>query len=53
MTLDPRAVFHILNRTTIYEKPWQSRRLITRLIGEGLLGSEGHIHRRQVSYHWN
>ena len=49
MTLDSFAVSHILGRTTIYEKPWQSRRLITRLIGEGLLGSEGQVHRRQAS----
>ncbi|KAF8530969.1 cytochrome P450 [Gautieria morchelliformis] len=41
------SISHILNRPTIYEKPWQSRRLITRLIGEGLLASEGQSHRRQ------
>lgn len=49
MTLDPVAIMHVLNRSTVYEKPWQSRRLITRLIGEGMLGSEGNMHKRQVS----
>jgi len=47
MTLDPVAIMHVLNRSAIYEKPWQSRRLITRLIGEGMLGSEGNVHKRQ------
>lgn len=39
---------YILNRSTVYEKPWQSRRLIARLIGEGMLAAEGNIHKRQV-----
>ncbi|KAF8577885.1 cytochrome-450 hydroxylase [Ramaria rubella] len=47
MTVDPLAISHVLNRSTIYEKPWQSRRLITRLIGEGMLASEGNLHKRQ------
>ncbi|GJJ13922.1 hypothetical protein Clacol_008179 [Clathrus columnatus] len=46
VTVDPTAMTYILNRPWIYQKPWQSRRLITRLIGEGLLGSEGIIHKR-------
>jgi hypothetical protein len=49
MTVDPVAVSHVLNRSTVYEKPWQSRRLITRLIGEGMLGAEGNVHKRQAS----
>lgn len=34
-TLDPVAVAHIMNRSQDYQKPWQSRRLITSLIGCG------------------
>jgi cytochrome P450 len=47
LTLDPVSVAHVLKHYTIYEKPWQSRRLITRLIGCGLLAAEGQIHKRQ------
>ncbi|KAG9316669.1 cytochrome P450 [Chiua virens] len=35
LPLDPVSAFHVLKNTTIYEKPWQSRRLITDLIGCG------------------
>lgn len=38
---------HVLKNSTIYEKPWQSRRLISDLIGCGMLAAEGHVHRRQ------
>lgn len=38
---------HVLKNSTIYEKPWQSRRLITSLIGCGMLAAEGHVHKRQ------
>ncbi|KAG5637994.1 hypothetical protein H0H81_002355 [Sphagnurus paluster] len=47
LTLDPISVAHVLKNSTIYEKPWQSRRLITSLIGCGMLSAEGQIHRRQ------
>lgn len=47
MTLDPVSIAHVLKNYTIYEKPWQSRRLITRLIGCGLLAAEGQVHKRQ------
>ncbi|KIJ45274.1 hypothetical protein M422DRAFT_30124 [Sphaerobolus stellatus SS14] len=47
ITVDPVAITHILNRISVYEKPWQSRRLISHLIGEGMLASEGNMHRRQ------
>jgi hypothetical protein len=36
-----------MKNSTIYEKPWQSRRLITGLIGCGMLAAEGMTHRRQ------
>ncbi|KAG8906601.1 hypothetical protein FRC01_007948, partial [Tulasnella sp. 417] len=47
LTLDPRAMNHILNNNQIYEKPWQSRRLVSNLIGNGLLSSEGIHHKKQ------
>jgi cytochrome P450 len=40
-------VAHVLKNSTIYEKPWQSRRLITSLIGCGMLAAEGQVHKRQ------
>lgn len=46
-TLDPVALAHVLKHNTIYEKPWQSRRLITGLIGCGMLAAEGQVHKRQ------
>ncbi|KAG5716767.1 Leukotriene-B(4) omega-hydroxylase 2 [Termitomyces sp. T112] len=47
LTLDPVSVAHVLKNSTIYEKPWQSRRLITSLIGCGMLSAEGQVHKRQ------
>ncbi|KAF8200874.1 cytochrome P450 [Pholiota molesta] len=47
LTLDPVSVAHVLKNSTIYEKPWQSRRLITSLIGCGMLAAEGLVHKRQ------
>jgi cytochrome P450 len=47
LTIDPAAMSHVLKQSTIYEKPWQSRRLITRLLGCGLLSAEGQVHKRQ------
>jgi len=47
LTLDPHSVAHVLKNSTIYEKPWHSRRLITGLIGCGMLAAEGQVHRRQ------
>ncbi|KAH7916514.1 cytochrome P450 [Hygrophoropsis aurantiaca] len=47
LPLDPASVSHVLKNSTIYEKPWQSRRLITSLIGCGMLAAEGHVHKRQ------
>ncbi|KAI0754478.1 cytochrome-450 hydroxylase [Daedaleopsis nitida] len=46
-TLDPVSLAHILKHSTIYEKPWQSRALISSLIGTGMLAAEGHMHKRQ------
>jgi hypothetical protein len=36
-----------MKRSDIYEKPWQSRNLITGLIGCGMLAAEGTTHKRQ------
>ncbi|TFY63818.1 hypothetical protein EVJ58_g3024 [Rhodofomes roseus] len=36
-----------MKHSHIYEKPWQSRRLITGLIGCGMLAAEGAVHKRQ------
>jgi len=47
LTLDPISLSHVLKNSTIYEKPWQSRRLITKLIGCGMLAAEGDMHKRQ------
>ena len=38
---------HILQHTTVYEKPEPSRRLISSLIGLGMLSAEGAVHRTQ------
>ncbi|KAH9925072.1 cytochrome P450 [Amylocystis lapponica] len=46
-TLDPVSLTHVMKNTAIYEKPWQSRRLITGLIGCGMLAAEGQVHKRQ------
>ena len=47
LTLDPLSVAYVLKNSTIFEKPWQSRRMITSLIGCGMLAAEGHVHKRQ------
>ncbi|KAG8961220.1 hypothetical protein FRC03_005650 [Tulasnella sp. 419] len=48
VTFDPVAINYMLGRASdLYPKPWQSRRFISRLIGEGLFVSEGEEHRRQ------
>ncbi|KAJ7209491.1 cytochrome P450 [Mycena pura] len=47
LTLDPVSLSHIAKNTAIYEKPWASRRLITSIIGCGLLSAEGQVHKRQ------
>ncbi|KAJ3995138.1 cytochrome P450 [Lentinula boryana] len=47
LTLDPASLNHVLKNSTLYEKPWQSRRLITSLIGCGMLSAEGQMHKRQ------
>lgn len=46
MTFDFRAITHILS-SPVYEKPWQTRAYLSRLIGQGIFSTEGHEHRIQ------
>ncbi|KAK2467761.1 hypothetical protein APHAL10511_000056 [Amanita phalloides] len=47
LTLDPLSISYVLKNTSIYQKPWQSRKLIASLIGCGMLAAEGQTHKRQ------
>ncbi|KAF9654295.1 cytochrome P450 [Thelephora ganbajun] len=46
VTFDSRAVDHVLNSPN-YEKPWQTQRFLSRLIGQGVFAKEGQEHRWQ------
>ncbi|KAF5377300.1 hypothetical protein D9615_006383 [Tricholomella constricta] len=46
MSFDFRVVSHVLNSPT-YEKPWQTRALLARLIGRGIFSMEGNEHKFQ------
>ncbi|RXW18446.1 hypothetical protein EST38_g7415 [Candolleomyces aberdarensis] len=46
MTFDFRAISHILT-SPVYEKPWQTRSILARLIGRGIISMEGHEHKVQ------
>ena len=35
LSTDPVSLAYVMNHTNDYQKPWQSRRVISRLIGEG------------------
>jgi cytochrome P450 len=47
MPTSSATVQHILNNWTLYIKPEQSRRALSRILGDGLLTAEGEMHRRQ------
>lgn len=47
MLLDMRAVSHVLN-SPAFEKPWQTRTFLSRLVGRGIFSADGDEHRRQV-----
>ena len=47
LTFDPVALNHVARNPNIYEKPWQTQRYITSMIGCGLLSADGTIHKRQ------
>ncbi|KAH7914476.1 cytochrome P450 [Hygrophoropsis aurantiaca] len=44
MSLDFRVVSHVLN-STIYEKPWQTRTILSKLLGRGVFAMEGEEHK--------
>ncbi|KAL0956015.1 hypothetical protein HGRIS_002190 [Hohenbuehelia grisea] len=44
MSFDQRVISHVLN-SPIYEKPWQTRLLLSRLLGRGIFAMEGEEHR--------
>ncbi|KIM84675.1 hypothetical protein PILCRDRAFT_818273 [Piloderma croceum F 1598] len=44
MTFDLRSVSYILT-SPVYEKPWQTRRMLTTLLGRGLSAMEGNDHK--------
>ena len=46
MTFDLRVVTHVLS-TSGYEKPWQTRAFLGRLIGRGIFSMEGSAHTMQ------
>ncbi|KAF7986221.1 hypothetical protein HWV62_38664 [Athelia sp. TMB] len=46
MLLDMRAVSHVLN-SPAFEKPWQTRTFLSRLVGRGIFSADGEEHRRQ------
>ncbi|KAI0063584.1 cytochrome P450 [Artomyces pyxidatus] len=57
LPLDPVSLAHIFKNYDIYEKSWQSRRLISSLIGCGMLAAEGdmysrHRHVATPSFSW-
>lgn len=46
MTFDFRAISQILT-SPVYEKPWQTRSILARLIGRGIISMEGQEHKAQ------
>ncbi|KAL5478249.1 hypothetical protein ACEPAI_2433 [Sanghuangporus weigelae] len=46
-TMDLRAINHILTHSIDYQKPPQARRNLARLLGDGILVTEGEKHRQQ------
>ncbi|KAI0634026.1 cytochrome P450 [Trametes polyzona] len=47
LTLDTRALNHVLTHSADYQKPEVSRSQLARVLGEGVLSAEGEQHRRQ------
>ena len=43
----PSALQHVLNNWTIYQKPEESRAVLRRILGDGILVAEGDMHKRQ------
>ncbi|KAG8846895.1 hypothetical protein FRB96_001740 [Tulasnella sp. 330] len=48
LTFDTKAITYILSQATeLYPKPWQTRRMLCRLLGDGVPFTEGDQHKRQ------
>ncbi|KAG8985224.1 hypothetical protein FRB94_006018 [Tulasnella sp. JGI-2019a] len=48
VTYDIKAINYILCQATeLYQKPWQTRRMLCRLLGDGMPFTEGDQHKRQ------
>ena len=48
LTTDPRALHHIATRDDVYHKPEDARFGLARVLGDGVLITEGEKHRQQV-----
>ena len=48
LTTDPRALHHIVTRDDVYHKPEDARFSLARVLGDGVLVTEGEKHRQQV-----
>ncbi|TDL20681.1 cytochrome P450 [Rickenella mellea] len=46
-TVDLRALNHILTHASVYQKPAQGRKNLARILGNGILVTEGEKHRQQ------
>ncbi|PIL29246.1 cytochrome P450 [Ganoderma sinense ZZ0214-1] len=46
-TMDPRALNHIMTHSADYQKPPQARMNLARILGKGVLFTEGEQHRQQ------
>ncbi|KAF8633944.1 hypothetical protein AX15_001127 [Amanita polypyramis BW_CC] len=46
LSFDFRIISHVLS-SPVYEKPWQTRAFLARLIGRGIFSMEGEGHRKQ------
>ncbi|TBU23441.1 cytochrome P450 [Dichomitus squalens] len=46
-TMDTRALNHIMTHSFVYQKPSQARRNLARILGKGVLFTEGDQHRQQ------
>lgn len=46
-TIDPKAQSHVLMRNDIYERPMPAREALSRIVGPGVLVTEGEMHRKQ------
>ncbi|KAG6819747.1 hypothetical protein H0H93_009047 [Arthromyces matolae] len=52
-TTDTKALKHILMTTNVYQKPEDTRKLISRVHGDGLINTEGEKHKQQLRDKWS